>query len=304
MTPPEQSPVPPERLEEISLDKARLHPRARKHDPDKLAELTASIKERGQLEPARGRPKEGYIEIYIGAGRFQGCQALEKPLKVLISEKSDEDVDLDMLHENIKRENLDPVTEAQEYQYQMKAHGWTFDQMAQKAGKGKSSIVQLISLLRLPKDALESVSRETISISHGELLLRLSTPEKQDEMAKNIIKEGWSVRKTEAEVAKELASLKKAKHPLLQRLLRSLSCSKRLHRRHPRLPLLQKRNLGVELATLDKKEPIGLFWRLFMSGVKPPTSLGNWSAASLRNGCNAGKGRSATGSGFPKPKKR
>src|SRR5579872_5247241 len=116
MTLPNESPVPQERLEEIPLDKARLHPRARKHDPDKLAELTASIKERGQLEPARGRPKDGFIEVYIGAGRFQGCQALGKPLKVLISEKSDEDVDLDMLHENIKREELNPIAEAEEYQ--------------------------------------------------------------------------------------------------------------------------------------------------------------------------------------------
>jgi len=213
MTPPEQAPLPQERFEEVPLDKARLHPRARKHDSDKQAELTASIKERGQLEPACGRPKEGYIEVYIGAGRYLACQALGKPLKVLIAEKSDEDVDIDMLHENLKREELDPITEAGEYKYLNEVKGWSHDQIAEKIGKSKTYVTLSLGLLKLPDEIQLSVTRGTAPRSLAEALLSLKTIDKQLEIGRKAIKEGWSVRKTEAEVSKELAPLK-AKAPI------------------------------------------------------------------------------------------
>jgi len=208
MTQPDEMSTPPERLELIPLDKLRLHPRARKHDPDKLAELTASIKERGQLEPACGRPKEGNIEVYIGAGRFQACQTLGRPLKVLIAEKSDEDVDVDMLHENLKREELNPIAEAGEYKYFNGVKGWSHDQIAEKVGKSKTYVTLSLGLLKLPEEIQQAVTRGTAPRSLAEALLGLKTPEKQLELGRKAIKEGWSVRKTEVEVAKEQAPTK------------------------------------------------------------------------------------------------
>jgi ParB-like chromosome segregation protein Spo0J len=90
----------------------------------------------------------------------------------------------------------------------MKAHGWSYDAMAQKAGEAKSYVVETVGLLRLPKELLEAVARATISRSNAELLLRLPSVDKQLEMGRKIIEGGWTVRKTEAEVRKALAPVK------------------------------------------------------------------------------------------------
>src|SRR5579864_4985441 len=149
----------------VPLENICIHPRARAHDPAKLAELTASIKERTQLQPARGRPApDGKVEVYIGHGRYLACNALGMPtLNVIVEPRSDEDVDLDMLHENLKREDLDPITEARDYDYLAKNRNWNQNQIAQKVGKSQQSISDSLALLELPEEVQDFTRRLVIS---------------------------------------------------------------------------------------------------------------------------------------------
>jgi ParB family chromosome partitioning protein len=176
-----------ERLESITVDKLHLHPRVRAHDSEKLTELTSSIKEHGQLQPARGRPKDGAIEIYIGCGRYQACFALGRPLQVLIADKTDEQVDLEMLHENLKREELDPITEARDYKYMMDLYHWSQGEMAQKAGKSQQSISNCLSLLSLCQEVQELTKRLVISETHGILISKIDDEGLQAGVAKEVV---------------------------------------------------------------------------------------------------------------------
>jgi len=175
-----------------------LHARARKHDPEKLKDTIKSMKDRGQLEPARGRPVGDSIEVYIGAGRYAGAQALNwDSLWVVIGDRSDEDVDLDMLHENLKREDLDPLAVAREYDYNMKAHHWTQDQMADKAGVTQKTVSGSLSLLLLSDELQESIRQGIISKTHGIIIAKLNDPSGEKELAKAIEEKRLTVESAE-----------------------------------------------------------------------------------------------------------
>jgi ParB/RepB/Spo0J family partition protein len=201
-------------VQQIPVDKAHLHPRARTHNADKLTELIGSVKERGQLQAARGRPKDGSIEIYIGAGRYQACKALGKLLDVIVTEKSDEEVDLDMLHENLKREDLDPITEAKEYDYMMKTHNWNQEEVGQKVGKDQTTIARALSLLKLPDDLQGFMTRVIKGEGHTRHLKKVTDPNQRISLTKQVESEGLSVKETEKRVKQLLGKAPSpSRHP-------------------------------------------------------------------------------------------
>jgi len=187
-----------ERLEWIQMDQVRLHPRARLHDPTKLSELMESLRLQGQLQPCRGRPAEGHIELYIGQGRYLAAQSLGwQKIQVLIGEKTDEEIDLAMLHENLKREDLDPVTEAREYSYLMETRDWTQGQLAERVGKSQEVISRTLSILSLAEEVKDIMRRRIISKHHGIILSKLADKGLQREVARAVCEGGLSVKQTE-----------------------------------------------------------------------------------------------------------
>jgi ParB/RepB/Spo0J family partition protein len=190
-----------EQLLWVPYSQLRLHPRARPHSDDKLQELMNSMSVRGQLEPSRARSKDGIMEVYIGAGRYTAGQKLKwEALWVIAADRSDEDVDLDMLHENLKREDLDPISEAMEYDYNMKAHQWDQATMAEKAGLTQASISQSVALLRLPPESQELIRRLILTKSHGVSIEKMNDAELEKELAQAAVDKKLSVEATEKAV--------------------------------------------------------------------------------------------------------
>ena len=116
---------------------------------------------------------------------------------VVIKELSDAYASALALIENLQREDLDPIEEAEGYKYLMDTYGVTQEEAAQKVGKSRSAVANLMRLLALPKDVLELVRSKTLSSGHARTLLPLEDAALISQFAKEVIAKGLSVRETE-----------------------------------------------------------------------------------------------------------
>ena len=188
-----------ESVEWVSLSKIKLHPRARLHSEDKLKELQESMKSWGQLQPGRGRPlNDGSVELFIGQGRYLSAKALGwESIQVVIKGAEDQEVDVAMLHENLKREDLDPITEAADYQYLADRNKWSHEEVANMVGKSRQSITDSLSLLALPKDVQELARRLAISKSNCIIISKFDNDEVKSKVSNLVVRSGLSVKETE-----------------------------------------------------------------------------------------------------------
>ena len=172
----------------------------------KIAELAESITNQGILQPLLVRKiSEGY-ELILGERRFRAAQrAGLGRIPVIVKEVSDAE-SLEMaLVENIQREELTPIEEALAYRQLMQEFNLTQEQVAQRVGKSRPVVTNLLRVLHLPDEIKDEVDKGTISIGHARALLSLSLTEQQLEMSHHVIKHGLSVRETETLVAKSNA---------------------------------------------------------------------------------------------------
>jgi len=168
----------------------------------KIAELAKSIQNQGILQPLLVRKvKKGY-ELILGERRFRAAQraGLER-IPVIVKEVSDSE-SLEMaLVENIQREELTPIEEALAYRQLMLEFNLTQEQVAQRVGKSRPVVTNLLRVLHLPDEIKDEVDKGTISVGHARALLGLNLTEQQLEMSHYVIKHGLSVRETETLVA-------------------------------------------------------------------------------------------------------
>jgi ParB family transcriptional regulator, chromosome partitioning protein len=183
----------------IELVQPNRHQPRKQFDDEKLAELSKSIRDRGVLEPLLVRPAEdGRYELIAGERRLRAAQlAGKKEVPVILRQFSGRDLLEIALIENLQRENLNPVDEARAYQKLVDQFELTHAQISEEVGKERSTVTNLIRLLRLPEDILALVSRGTLSVGHARVLLSLASPEEQIQLAEKMIQEGWSVRQAE-----------------------------------------------------------------------------------------------------------
>ncbi|MFV1529325.1 MULTISPECIES: ParB/RepB/Spo0J family partition protein [unclassified Phaeobacter] len=174
-----------------------------------LDDLTASIREKGVLQPLIVRPRPGgQYEIVAGERRWraaQGAQLHEVP--VIIRDYSDVEMMEVAIIENIQRSDLNAMEEAQSYKQLMDKFGHTQEKMAEALGKSRSHIANLVRLLHLPDDVQTLVQERRLSAGHARALI---TSDNASELAKKIVKGGLSVRATEALVKKDAAGLQAA----------------------------------------------------------------------------------------------
>ncbi|MBK8229155.1 MAG: ParB/RepB/Spo0J family partition protein [Candidatus Eisenbacteria bacterium] len=177
-------------------------------DTTKLEELSRSIQEKGILEPLLVRPERGGIfELVAGERRLRAAQLAGRSEVPVIFRDMDERSSLEIaLIENIMREDLNPVDEARAYQKLVDEFGRTHADISKEVGKDRTTITNLLRLLRLPETVLEDVSRGTISVGHARALLALESTQEQVEIARRIAEEGWSVRQVERHLAERQAS--------------------------------------------------------------------------------------------------
>ena len=169
-----------------------------------LDDLTASIKEKGVLQPLIVRPRDGGMyEIVAGERRWRASQAAQlHEVPVLIRDYSDLEVMEVALIENIQRADLNALEEAQSYKLLMEKFGHTQEKMAEALGKSRSHIANLVRLLHLPDDVQILVQERKLSAGHARALI---TSDNASELAKKIVRGGLSVRATESLVKKDAA---------------------------------------------------------------------------------------------------
>lgn len=181
--------------------------------PEAIEELAASIREKGILQPVVVKKigDEKY-ELICGERRFRaaGLCGLEK-IPAVIKDIAYDDFLEWALIENIQREDLNPIEEAEAYQRLVEQKRVSQDEIAQNVGKNRTTVANTIRLLRLPQDIQALLAEGHLSAGHARALLSLMSPEHQRQMAKRIVEENLSVRQVEAIVNRSVAHKRKPK---------------------------------------------------------------------------------------------
>lgn len=168
-------------------------------DEDALSELAESIAQHGIIAPLLVRPlPEGGYQIIAGERRWRAARmAGLTEVPVLVREISDSEIMELALVENLQREDLNPIEEAEGLQTLIETYGMTQEEAAQKVGKSRPAIANTMRLLMLPENVLQLVRESKITAGHARALLSLSDDEKINKLAAEIVEKGLSVRDTE-----------------------------------------------------------------------------------------------------------
>ena len=194
------SSVNKEEIKEIPLKELRPNPyQPRKNfDPDALEELSLSIKERGVIQPIIVKQSIKGYEIVAGERRFKAStMAGLDSIPAIIRPFTDEQMMEIAVLENLQREDLNPIEEAEAYQNLIDTLNITQDELAKRLGKSRSYITNMIGLLKLPADIKTEVIEQKITMGHARVLSKLEDVEQIKELAHKIIKEGLTVRHLE-----------------------------------------------------------------------------------------------------------
>ncbi len=168
------------------------------YDEGKLAELKASIKEKGILVPILVRLKNGKYEVVAGERRLKAARSLNvQEVPAIIREVSDQEALVLALVENIQREELNPIEEAEAYKKLIEEFRYTQDMVAESVGKDRSTITNLLRLLKLPAEIQQGVYDGALSVGHARSLLSFESPVEQKKMFDLVVKKGLSVRELE-----------------------------------------------------------------------------------------------------------
>ena len=171
---------------------------------EQLAELTESIREHGVIQPIVVRRVNGGLEIIAGERRFRACQKLGlAEVPVIEREASDRDVLEMALIENLQREDLNPVEEAEAYARLAKEFGLKQEEIAQRVGKNRATVANAMRLLELAPVVKEHLAQGRISTGHAKVLLGLKDAALQQLVADIIVRQGLTVRQAEQQVLRE-----------------------------------------------------------------------------------------------------
>ncbi|MGI5879981.1 MAG: ParB/RepB/Spo0J family partition protein [Syntrophomonadaceae bacterium] len=179
-------------------------------DQESLKELSDSIREHGVLQPLLVRVKNQEYEIIAGERRWRAAQqAGLETLPVLIKDINDEEAAEYSLIENIQRDDLTVLEEAQAYRKMIDRFGYTQEKLASRVGKSRAHIANTIRILRLPAEILDYIEQGMISAGHARALLGLSNEQEQLKAGRDIIAGKMTVRETEKTVKNKKAKSKK-----------------------------------------------------------------------------------------------
>lgn len=179
------------------IEPNREQPR-KKFDEDSLEELAESIKQFGLLQPIIVQDKKNYYEIIAGERRWRAAKkAGLKEIPVIIKNLTEREIVEISLIENIQRENLNPIEEAQAYKRLLTEFNLKQDEVAERVAKSRTAVTNSMRLLKLCENVQQMVIAGTLSTGHARALITIEDPEQQSEIAKRIIDEKLSVRDVE-----------------------------------------------------------------------------------------------------------
>ncbi len=182
---------------------------------EKIEELARTIHTHGIIQPIIVRKIEnGQFEIIAGERRFRAVKLLEwKTVPAIIKDFNDTETASVALIENLQREELSPIEEAMAYYQLIDLHHLTQEALAQRLGKGQSTIANKLRLLKLPQEIQDGILEKEITERHARALMPLKDPKLQIQLFKDIIEKKLNVKQTEERVAKLLNKTKRKPKP-------------------------------------------------------------------------------------------
>lgn len=228
----------PETQQEVTrlpLQKVEPNPNQprRRFDEEELQALADSIAEHGILQPLAVRAIEGgFYQIIAGERRWRAARlAGLKEVPVVVVEADDRTVMELALIENLQRQDLNPMEEAEGYRVLTEEYGLTQEQAAARVGKSRPAVANALRLLALPEDVRSLVEKGELSAGHARAVLSLPTPARQRAAAQKILTLRLSVRQAEA-MCKRLAAEEKKPEPAKRPAVNYIAeCEKALTRR-------------------------------------------------------------------------
>lgn len=190
-----------EEIQELPLNELRVNPyQPRKtFNEESLNELAESIKEHGVFQPIIVKKSIKGYEIVAGERRFRASKlAGKETIPAIVRNFTDEEMMEIAVLENLQRENLNAIDEANAYKTLMENLHLTQDQVSKRVNKSRSHITNLLGILSLPEDVLTLVKENKLSMGHARCLSKLSDIEKINELTKKVLEENLSVRELEA----------------------------------------------------------------------------------------------------------
>jgi ParB family chromosome partitioning protein len=194
----------PGTIAEVPLEQIRTNPSQprKSFDAERLESLAESLRQRGALQPIVVRPVQGGYELVAGERRLRASKlAGLKSIPVVVRPLADDELLEVALIENVQRENLNPVDKAKAYRQLSQKHGLSHDEIANRMGEDRTSVSNTIRILGLSDACLDLLAAGELSVGHAKALLSVATPASQIKLAERAVTEGWSVRRTEKEVA-------------------------------------------------------------------------------------------------------
>ena len=204
-----------EEIKEVPLKEIRVNPyQPRKtFKEESLRELAASIKEHGVIQPIILKKSIKGYEIVAGERRYRASHlAGKETVPAIIRDFTDEQMMEIAVLENLQRENLNAIEEAEAYNNLMKTLNLTQEELSKKVGKSRSHITNILGVLHLPEEVKKLVKEEKLTMGHARALSKLEDEEKIKELANKVIAENMNVRTLEEETKNE-ETTKKIQQP-------------------------------------------------------------------------------------------
>lgn len=184
---------------------------------EKIAELAQTIHTHGMIQPIVVRTIEDdkkRYEIIAGERRFRAVSSLQwETIPAIIREMNDKETASVALIENLQREELTVIEEAQAYQRLLDLHGLTQEALAQRLGKSQSTIANKLRLLKLPKTVHQAITDKRVTERHARALIRLKDEDQINKVLAEIIEKGLNVKQTEERIKLVLEPKQKPKRP-------------------------------------------------------------------------------------------
>jgi ParB family transcriptional regulator, chromosome partitioning protein len=193
-----------ERVQHVPLGRIRPCPFQPRKDfsPEALRELADSIKAQGIVQPLIVRQRNGHLELIAGERRWRAAQLLGLTEVPVILREADDRAVLELaLIENLQRENLNPIEEAQGYAQLINQFQLTQEEVAVKVGKSRAVVANALRLLKLAPPIQGFLRDGRISVGHAKVILGLLSEQQQQRAAERILRDGLNVRQTETLVS-------------------------------------------------------------------------------------------------------
>lgn len=170
----------------------------RRFNEEQIAELADSIRERGLVQPLVVRRVNGKFELIAGERRLRAVRSLgQKTVKVVVMDATDLEVAELTLIENLQREDLTPLEEAEQYRLLQTTFGMKQEEIAQHVGKSRALIANMVRLLDLAPAVRDLLEKAAITVGHAKVLLQLKDEAQQTDAASRVARQGLTVRQTE-----------------------------------------------------------------------------------------------------------